>query len=259
MIRKGEMSYRSLDNLAYEHSTIVVAAHYLPEWLQNSPAVWGALALIHRAHRMRLIDLNSEAISWSSKFGEPEINKSVGELERDYPFLTRVAFESGINLAKPELYEQFFGQTPGLRKFATPDDEELFGKACEKWPLEDTFGFCPLPVWKADHSGETLWFEEYNWPEQKNELLRLQRRYPGVTVRFATMPELMFLDLSMRLITGGESPVGIESFRCEYPDDPSKCLKYGGVGDYGAVAEVDKNPDKEHYPVLPLFILKRQK
>ncbi|MFH1583150.1 MAG: hypothetical protein ABIB72_02425 [Candidatus Falkowbacteria bacterium] len=257
MIGRGEMSYRLLASLVEEHRSLIHAAQYLPKWLQNSQAVWGSLALIRRARRLRSYDLAGAAIVWCEKLGEPIGNESIGELEK-ISFLSRVAFRSGIDMAKPALYKQFFGQIPGLRGFASPVEERLFRRACEKWLLEDIFALCPLPTWGADHSGKKFWLEKYNWQEQKNELLRLQRQYPGVTVRFATMPELMFLDLSWRLVTGGESPMGIGSFRCEHPAGNGKCLKYGGVDEHGAKVETDKYPNSEHHPVLPLFILKAE-
>lgn len=256
MIGSGQMLDYFLTNFIYNHKLLITAAHYLPEPLRNSQAVLGALALIHRARKLRSFDLEAAAINWAKNLGEPVSDQSVGDLKSNFPFLMPVAFRSGIDLAELTLYKQFFGLAPGLRGFTSSANKKLFCRACKKWPLEDIFALCPLPSWPADSKGEELWFEKHNWPEQQNELLRLQRMFPGVIVRFATMPELMFLDLSWRLISGGESPMDIYSFRCEHPNSSDKCLLYGGVDKYGAEVEADKYPRYANRQVLPLFILK---
>ncbi|MCX6813973.1 MAG: hypothetical protein NT078_02075, partial [Candidatus Azambacteria bacterium] len=175
-------------------------------------------------------------------------------LEKEYPYLTQVAFNSEIRLFMRQVYTQFFSGLPGLRS-SSKSQIDLLEQACVKWPFENCYALCPLPSWQADHTGEELWFRKYTWPEQLNEIKRLQRKFPGVTVRLANLPELIYLDFCMRLAVG-ESPFGIFSYRCEHPTDDKKCLAYGHVGDYGGEIEIDKKPESEYPPVMPLFFLR---
>jgi hypothetical protein len=251
MIGKGDISYSKLEGMEDKFEKLLTAVSYLPEPLRHSQAI-GAMELVARAKRLRIRhDLAGAAINWRDRLGDPVENETTEKLQEDYPFLVPVVFNSRIILSEPTLYGQFFGLQPGLRALEK-DKMKILRAACVRWPLKDFFAFSPVPTWSADKKGEKLWFEEYTWREQMEELVRLRRKYPGVTVRFATLPELMFLDFCWRL-ANEDSPVGIYSFRCQHPLDDSKCLRYGNVSDYGAKIEDDIQVWETG--ALPLFIL----
>jgi hypothetical protein len=85
----------------------------------------------------------------------------------------------------------------------------------------------------------------------------LKRKF-GLEMRYATLPELMFLDLSYRLATGN-SPMEIGSFRCEHPKSNHLCLRYGHIDQNGAQIEVEDKPDEWEEEVLPLLIVPVEK
>ncbi|MDD5590128.1 MAG: hypothetical protein PHQ47_03065 [Candidatus Portnoybacteria bacterium] len=248
---KGQISDHFLEKLIIERQSVWPYTQYIAEPFRNSPQTFGALMLIAKYFRFRLKnDLGAEAVNWSKRLGEPKFTESSNKLLDSYPFLMPVVFSGGVKLSKPEFYWQFFGGVPALTQNAIKS--KLFKAAFEKWPLADNFAFCPLATREADNEGKELWLEGRTWTEQLRELDHLRCKFFPMTVRFATLPELMWLDLSMHE-ANGRSPMGIWSFRCENPEDPQGCITYGGVCEYGAEIKESK-PDSDCERVMPLFI-----
>ncbi|MFA5021386.1 MAG: hypothetical protein WC517_05035, partial [Patescibacteria group bacterium] len=225
------LNYRKLESILEMHHQQSKAVSYLPKPFQ-SQAVKGALELMTRAWRglRHNYDLPSIAINWKGRLGEPVRSDCSESLLKQHPSLMPVIFSRGIDFSQSRLNQQFFGSCQALCYFGSKNVSEkiAFHRACKKWSLTDFYAFCPLPTWAADSEEEHgLQMGNRTWPEQQAELSRLQRLYPRLEVRFATLPELMYLDLCMRLATGNSpmgSPMGIYSFRCEHPTDSNKCL-----------------------------------
>ncbi|MFA5029903.1 MAG: hypothetical protein WC518_04210 [Patescibacteria group bacterium] len=251
------LSFRMLQHMLHMYRSQMTAATFLPEPFSRSHVVLGALALMVRVRRKirHNHDLPNCAIYWAKRLGKLEGSWADGRYLGIHPGLVPVAFLRGADFSKSELNQQFFGFQPALRQFdpQNPDIPTLFAEACNKWPLEDFYAFAPIPTWAACHEGKSLWLEGLTWQEQQLELLHLQRLHRDLTVRFATLPELMFIDLCMRLATGG-SPMEIGAYRCENPLYSSKCLKYGSVGQYGAEVSEDRVSSTAGEAVMPLFI-----
>lgn len=254
-VATGTMSQYLPRTMLHMHESQLSASNYLPPPFKRSLAVAGSIGLIGRAKRIRhQHDLPGQVIHWERRLGKT--TGHWGRIMEKYPGLTPVAFNSQIRLADKSLYSQFFGQWPALRHHKLPE-QMLFFKAFKKWPLKDQYTFCPLPSWAADHKNQSLWMSDRNWSEQKTELLRLRRIFSDLEIRFATLPELVYLDWSWRIATG-VSPMEIGSFRCEHPVNPNACLTYGGVDQYGGEIKVERDPVKWGHQVMPLFILPKE-
>ncbi|OGY46716.1 MAG: hypothetical protein A2744_00965 [Candidatus Buchananbacteria bacterium RIFCSPHIGHO2_01_FULL_44_11] len=260
MLGSDEMPIRAMYSLEQRHSLLRQAVRgNIPEPFDKSWLVSGALALAGRARQGGRFeyDLPFSAMDWAKRLGRPIMNQAVRDLQEKHPDLTLVAFNSEVQLAKAYLHQQFFGSTSGLRAYASEGIKALLRAACKKSPFQDIYALCPLPSWQAGDEEESLLMQDLNWAEQQAEMQRLQRWLKdGITVRAASLAELMFLDLSARLITDGESPMGIWSFRCDHPAGGDKSLEYGHVGEYGAEIEVGKKSDNER--IMPLFIIKAE-
>ncbi len=254
MVKGGVLSSRTLEVFINLQRDQQRAVNYLPEPFRGPQQV-GAIILMAKVRCARLeIDLPEIAIGWGEKLGKPVALD--GEFPGKHPCMMPVTFaaDNGMNriIENPQ---EYFGIHPALRSGCSTAP---LVASCERWPMENSFAFSPLPTWAADDSGKKFWLENHTWPEQQDELRRLQRQYPNFTVRFARLHELVFIDLCWRLATLC-SPMHIFSFRCENPADGKNCLTYGGVDQYGGEIETERDSARLEHGVLPLFFVKGEK
>ena len=253
-VNAGDVSWRMLQTLDHLQREQHKAVGYLPVPFRGFQQVGAIILMATIGHARLAHDLSQTAIRWEGKLGKPVLPDA--DFLKGHPFMMPVAFCAGkwmYQIAKNP--QQYYGCHPALHSGCLPDH---LVASCEKWPMESIYAFCPVPSWAADHSGEAFWLEHCTWPEQQAELLKLQRRYPNMTVRFARLHELAFIDLSLRLATLN-SPMGIYSFRCENPVEGANCLTYGGVDDSGAQIKQEGDSANYEHKVLPLLIIESEK
>lgn len=256
-ITSGTMTSDALlAHLNMHRNQVSAAKNYLPHPFSQSQQVMGALILMVRARALgrQRHDLPTGTIYWEQRLGKLEKDWNLNSFVKDNRLMP-LAFSSNVNLTDTRLNQQFFGYVPALRSqrhHKNGDALSILHDACAKWPLTDFYAFAPLPSTLLSETNEHLLMKKLNWPEQQQQLEHLCRKYPETNVRFATLPELMFIDLSLRL-TDVVSPMSIMSFRCAHPSDNSKCLTYGHVDDYGAEITDNSDPTRDYLSVLPLF------
>jgi hypothetical protein len=253
MMNAGVVSWRMFEIFNLLQQELHKAVGYMPAPFRGFQQKGAILLMAMIGHRRLAIDLSQVSLHWADNLGKPKLPDT--EFTRKHPFMVPVVFCSGDGMktvAKDP--QRFYGQHPFLNHACPP---EPVIASCDKWPMKNVFAFCPLPTWAADDDGEEFWFKDFTWPEQQAELLRLQREYPDMTVRFARLHELAFLDLCWRLATM-QSPVEIGRFRCENPVEGKNCLTYGGVDQYGAQIEEERDSTKHERRVLPLFFIKSE-
>jgi len=257
----GHMTGTTLCHMLNTQRELINASSDFPSPFNNSPAVHGGLDLLRHAYRSdcRLHDIGGISYRWKKRLIDPANNDSVGELKRKHPYLMPVMFNSRIKMSDPRLYYQFFGPWPALAlRDLKPATKRLLSLACNKQPMKDVFALCPLPAHATDDRGKDFWFDDCTWDEQLERLKQLQRQFPGVTVRAANLPELFYMDLSMRLATG-DSPMQIWDFHCPHTSSNASYIKYGHDDQYGGRIKVVKANNRriQYGRILPLFILQQ--
>jgi len=258
-IANGEIDLRTLF-FFYDHFDNIrgCSTSCLEEPFGAAQQVQGALHLLFRIGKFRgqgNYDFSRICLNWQKRLGDFKYPITLQALRKKYPFLQPVAFNSQIKLVGNEILGQRFGYHTGV----VGEENPIIAECWEKQKLEDVYALCPLPTWQADHSGQELWFNDHTWKEQEImvEILRDRLSPPGIAdIRPATLPELMFMDFSHRLLFG-ESPFEIGSIRCPHPTDPDKCLLYGDFNDRGAKITEENRPELRHAKVMPLIIFKK--
>lgn len=262
LVASGAMNHQALGAMVDNYCHLMSAAYDFPHPFKQSPAVVGAAALVARARRLRLHhDLRMMQYHWQARLGKPTY---MGEqLLKDYPGLMPVIFNRVVDLTRMNLFQHWFGYQPALRTIPKTK-AKLKGEmtlALKRWPLTDFYALCPLPTHICDDRNNDLRMADRTWSEQQGELQRLRRQHQAFEVRFARLPELMYLDFAMRLATG-YSPMRCGHFRCEHLR-ADKCFAYGEVDQNGAEIAVEKAAQTDwivsHRDVLPLFILPTEK
>lgn len=258
MIADESISLETLTFFTDHHANLRNCVTYLPESFRKSLLVVGTIDLLFRVSKIRgghADDLGMLVYKWAERLGKFEHDSLVKELIKKHPFLQPVIFYTDLPIGKREIYEQRFGYHIGVKGGKNPMIDMVF----EKQPLQDIYALCPFPTWSADKEGEEFWFQDVGWEYQKKAVEILNGKFVKyseiIEIRMATIPEIMQMDMSRRLMVG-DSSIDIGGIKCPHPTVKSRCILHE-YGDYGCHVKEDDKPNFAHYKVIPLFVFKK--